>query len=289
MNRNLDYQKIIVNIRETIKMYINSYKIKGLIMGVSGGADSGINSALLKPICDELGIPLIGRYIHIESNKQDEKDRAEAIGNQYCTEFKSIDLTDLYHSMLPTFEEGEEVDTTNFDERLRRGNIKCRLRMIYLYNLAKKYNALVVDNDNLTEHLLGFWTIGGDIGDITPLASLFKTEVYKLGIELLKETDDKKALQDVIDAIPTDGLGITSSDVEQLGVKNYDEADDILYHIIQGTFKEACEEHGNTHCLKVLQRNVNSEFKRNHPSRIDAINGGIKNATEILSIFKTTV
>lgn len=43
------------------------------------------------------------------------------------------------------------------------------------------------------------------------------------------ETDEEKqALQSVIDAVPTDGLGITNSDFKQFGVDSYDAVDEIL-------------------------------------------------------------
>ena len=232
---------IIAEIQRQIELYLKQYNIQSLIIGVSGGLDSGINCALLRPICDKLNIPLIGRYIHIETNKEEEKKRADNIGRMFCHNYQSVDLTKMYQWTLPIFEEESEGFFNAFErdlsyaDKIRYGNIKARYRMIYLYNLAQKYKGIVVDNDNQTEHLLGFWTINGDVGDITPLFGLFKTEVYDLAkcyITMLEDENAKSALQAVIDAIPTDGLGITSSDVEQFGVSSYNEVDDILKSII---------------------------------------------------------
>lgn len=280
--KEINYQKVLNAISSKVKSYLIKHKIKALIMGVSGGLDSGINSAILCPICKELGIPLIGRYIHIESNKEDEKKRAELIGNAFCNDYKSEDLTELYHISLPFYEEKKVIEPT-FNDKIRRGNIKARMRMIKLYNIAQENSGIVVDNDNMTEHMLGFWTLNGDVGDITLLASLYKTEVFEFAKFIRDEYKGKRgnfekeieALNSVINAVPTDGLGITSSDVEQFGVKSYEEVDDILL-----TYKNNCseesieglyEEYGKEPVDKVIARHLNSEFKRNHPYKVNLL------------------
>jgi NAD+ synthetase len=273
-------EDIIKNIQEQVENYLVRYNIKSLIIGVSGGLDSGINCALLRPICDKLNIPLIGRYIHIETNKEEEMQRANAIGQIFCHDYKAIDLTEMYYKTLPMFEEGADVNGELFNEKIRRGNIKARLRMIHLYNLASAKQGIVVDNDNQTEHLLGFWTINGDVGDITPLFGLFKTEVYDLAkcyLTMLEDENAKSSLQAVIDAVPTDGLGITSSDVEQFGVSSYNEVDDVLknfkYNSTPTIMEDLIKKYGKDIVDKILLRHKNSDFKRNHPYRIKVTSG----------------
>ena len=251
-------------IQEEVYKYLSISKVKCVVIGISGGFDSAFNAALLKPVCDELGIPIIGRYIHIESNKLDEKVRACAIGKYFCHEFKCVDLTNLYQASLDDFEEGELVDGDAFDTKIRRGNIKARLRMIHLYNLAGWKKGLVIDNDNMTERKLGFWTINGAF------------------LSTIEDENARAALKACIDCIPTDGLGITSSDVEQFGCKTYNEVDDILKHHIMcnptqcqmrlEALKRETERLVNTYgedvVTKVVNRHLNSEFKRHLPVRI---------------------
>lgn len=276
----INYTKVYEAISEKIKEYLQKYNIKSLVIGISGGLDSGVNAAILAPICASLGIELIGRYIHIETNTEAEMVRANAIGEAFCTDYKSVDLTTIYANSLFTFEECEMISHSTYEDKIRLGNIKARLRMIYLYNLAQKYKGIVIDNDNMTEHLLGFWTLHGDVGDLTPLASLFKTEVYDLARNIAHmyacngEFDKTRALMDVINAVPTDGLGITSSDVEQFGVKTYDEVDDILLSYKNGFgYDDVLKnylypKYGKEVVDKVINRHKNSEFKRHHPHKI---------------------
>ncbi len=265
-------KKYIKAIQENVKEYLLKNKMKCVIIGVSGGFDSAFNAALIKPICDELNIPIIGRYIHIESNKIEEKERACNIGKHFCHNFKCIDLTELFYTSLNDIEEGEIFNENEFKTKIRRGNIKARLRMTHLYNLASLNGGLVIDNDNQTEVLLGFYTLNCH-GDLSPLSSLFKSDAYELAKEYLTEINNneaKQALLDCINAIPTDGLGITSSDVEQFGVKTYNEVDEILkcylYRIKDMTLIE--EKYSKDVVDKVMKRYNDNIFKSKHPYRI---------------------
>lgn len=281
MKKTIDYNLVIDEIQNKVKDYLIKCNLQSLIIGVSGGFDSGLGCALLAPVCKELGIPLIGRYIHVESNSKEEKERAIAIGDSFCTNFKCKDLTMEYHHFLHKAEETSIFGGYSFlpskdqKDKIRRGNVKVRMRIMYLYNLSQHFNGIVVGCNNLTEYSLGFFTLG-DSGDINPFISLYKTELYELAkvyMDRLKSNTEKKALQAVIDAVPTDGLGISSSDVEQFGVKTYSEVDDILISLTQENFEKElypilCEKYTQEAVDKVVKRKVNSEFKRNHPHKI---------------------
>lgn len=247
--------KVAQHIRTHIYDYITKYRLQSLVLGISGGIDSALCAALLKPVCEQAGIPLIGRSITIETNKQDEIDRSIAVGNAFCHNFAHLDLT-------ATFLENKklliEYDDSHLS-KMRQGNMKARMRMMVLYDLAQLYRGIVISTDNYTEYLTGFWTLHGDVGDYAPIMNLWKTEVFKLAENLLKECGEaqREALQRCIDATPVDGLGISSCDCEQLGVPNYYEADKIFLDYFKGN-KE-----WETHPL--IQRYMKSEYKRQNP------------------------
>ena len=146
--------------------------------------------------------------------------------------------------------------------------------MIYLYNLAGINKGIVIDTDNLTEHFLGFFTIHGDMGDLSPIGGLWKTEIYGLA-EWLKEKnyiykniEGAKALQAAIDIKPTDGLGISLTDLDQIGAKTYDEVDAILKQIIFPSDSNSVskDELGISKITikKVKERYEKTMFKRKH-------------------------
>lgn len=278
----VNYGEVLKQIQGNVRNYLVSNNIKTLVIGISGGIDSCLNAAILSPICKEMGIEFIGRYIHIESNTKEEMERAELIGNTFCpNNFKVKKLDSLYEFLLSHLEEvgifgGFNIISKTVKQKIRRGNVKARLRAMWLSNIAHEKGGLVVDNDNMTEYLLGFYTLNCS-GDISPLFSLLKTEVFELAkyyASILEDENEKKALQCAIDAVPTDGLGITSSDVEQFGANSYDEVDDILVHYINGNgYSDVMNtylipKYGKEVVDNVINRYLRTAFKRNHPYRV---------------------
>ena len=247
-----------IAIREVMADYVRRCHLKALVLGISGGIDSALCAALLRPVCLECGIPLIGRSITIETNKKEEIGRSIAVGETFCTDFSHVDLTEIF---LENKKMLERYDDTMLS-KLRQGNMKARMRMMMLYDLAQLNGGIVISTDNYTEFLTGFWTLHGDVGDYAPIMNLWKTEVFALSTALLGECDEKQraALQSCIDATPVDGLGISSCDCEQLGVANYFEADRLFAAYFNGD--TSLESH------TLIQRYLRSEYKRNNPMQI---------------------
>ena len=253
-----DVQKLINILRREMISYLKKNKLQSLVLGISGGIDSAVCAALLMPICDSFKIPLIGRSITIESNKKDEIDRSIAIGKSFCHNFEHFDLTDIF---LENKKKLISLDDSMLS-KMRQGNMKARMRMIILYDLAQLYRGMVISTDNYTEYLTGFWTLHGDVGDYAPLMNLWKTEVYNIAESLLSECNQtqRNALQACIEATPVDGLGISNSDCDQLGVKNYFEADQLFCDYFNGN--KSVENH------VLIKRYKSSSYKRNNPVEI---------------------
>ena len=148
--------------------------------------------------------------------------------------------------------------------------------MMYLYNMAKEWKGCVVGTDNWTEKLLGFSTIGGDdTADIMPIQHLWKTEVYAIANHFLvkyHEVEDYAKCHAIISSIqlaPQDGLGITNSDKDQLGAKDYYEVDKILYAYIveKQPIEEIVESFEVNTTYKIIKR-YNNNFKLKLPITI---------------------
>lgn len=191
------------------------------VIGLSGGIDSTFLAALLY----SRNIPYLGFCLPIQGNAPEEITRAEAAVDAYSMAHlveggkelvNSQNLTDLYSTVSERFARICPATTP-----LAEGNIKARLRMIFLYHMAQVHRGCVLSTDQLDELLTGFWTLHGDVGDVSPLQLIPKSVEYELAGLLCRELDDPAPLQAAIDAVPTDGLGISSSDLEQLGVDSY--------------------------------------------------------------------
>lgn len=284
--KQLDYEKVFWTLVEETKKYLLDNNLKAMILGISGGIDSTVTAAICYEVSKQTGIPLIGRSLPIK-NKDDEFDTSKLVGEAFCDNFEVTNLYEVFNKFL-TLVDGDNLAS------LRRtpisdGNIQARLRMIYLYNLASIYNGLVMSTDNQTEYQLGFWTIHGDVGDFDPLQDLWKTEVYELANQILKnylfqmtsaeeahmwnvcETYNKmfEAVKKSMELIPTDGLGISNSDLDQIGAKSYAEVDDILQTLIPVkdnafifSYAALSDKYGQEVVNKVWKRHLASEFKR---------------------------
>jgi NAD+ synthetase len=275
--------------------YLLKHKsIKSLIIGVSGGIDSAVSCMLAKAACDKLTdrkVTLIGRSIAIESNTKDEIKRAKEVGKAFCDDFEHIDLTVGYYVLYNLVDPGPITDNS----KIRGGNVKARLRMMYLYNLASKYNGLVLSNDNLTEYMVGFWTLHGDVGDFGFIQNLWKTEVYGLADWWVNNTKLSRdagmfGLSHCVDAVPTDGLGITNSDLDQLLPKGYSIGDGLIvgrtgvmgnnhrrgYRGVDNTLIDYLSEptphpHPRPYVRhdSVIRRHLRTQFKRDNPFSVE--------------------
>jgi len=248
-------------IRSELDKYVKENNRKSLILGVSGGIDSTLVAALARPICDSQKIPLIGRSLPSTTNKTGEIDRARLVGEAFCDDFIEVPIDTVWASLNILINANEPETAEDRKRNVRLGNRKARIRMIYLYDVAFANDGMVLSTDNLTEYLLGFWTLHGDVGDFGMIQNLWKTEVYELSRQLVLELNGKQAeaLQLCIDAIPTDGLGITNSDLDQLGAATYPDVDSLL---LGWLYNQDNQGH------PVIQRHLKSAFKRDNPHNI---------------------
>ena len=236
-------EKIFEQSIDTLVKYITDNNIKSLILGISGGIDSTVCAAICHEASKRTGIPLIGRSLPTKYNKKGETTTADLVGKAFCTDFQTFNIGNMYENILD-----EMTETYDHQTPLANGNIQARLRMIYLYNLASIHKGMVIDTDNLTEHYLGYWTLHGDVGDYKPIGNLWKTEVFELAAWLVddyykqytfnnpeNDTEVFSKIQAIMKSLklqPTAGLGITNSDLEEIGAESYEQVDKIIREIL---------------------------------------------------------
>ncbi len=228
MQRILDYHIVGNRIVQWIKGYAHDNKIQSLVVGVSGGIDSAVVSTL----CAQTRLPVfaLGMPIHQDSGQESLSD-----GHLKSLEEKYDNVKPLKFDLTDTFEEFKKSLAEYSHDDLALANTRSRLRMVTLYQIAGKYNGIVVGTGNKVEDYgVGFYTKYGDGGvDIAPIADLYKTEVWELGKSL-------GVNQKIIEAKPTDGLWDDQrTDEEQLGATYSD--------------LEYAMEYGRGSALKVLE------------------------------------
>jgi len=183
------------------------------VIAVSGGIDSAVSCTLaVKALGADHVFPLFLPYGAL--NKQGVEDAS------LVTTFLKIPDDHIQTvSIQPMVDQITQYDATI--SPLRKGNIMARMRMIILYDQAKKRKALVVGTENKTEHLLGYFTrFGDEASDVEPLRNLYKTQVYEVANYL-------QIPNPLITKAPTAGLWEGQTDEEEFGF-SYKEADEIL-------------------------------------------------------------
>lgn len=288
----LDYKSIFETIVNVTSDYMTKNRIKAMVLGLSGGLDSTVCAAICNAVNKKTGIPFVGISLPCSTNKGDEISSAQLAGDEFCNIFSEVNIQDGFECIEKLCEKAANKESTGISQ----GNIKARLRMITLYDIASKHGGIVIDTDNLTEHFLGFFTVNGDVGDFNPIGNLWKTEVYGLAEFLYNEVfKGSKALKAAIEITPTDGNGVSSSDLEQIMPGfTYTDVDEILMRWVtlderikesylkdgfnqKGTvFAKLVEKYGEDNVRRVVMRCVHSQFKRlPHPIPVDAFRAEI--------------
>ena len=207
-------EKINQHIVKWLLDYANNAKVKGFVVGISGGIDSALTSTL----CAQTGLPTLCVEMPIhqaESHVNRAYEHIDQLKKRFSNVFNErADLTPVFETFKNQVPASENEAVLN----LSLANTRARLRMTTLYYFAGLHGFLVAGTGNKVEDFgVGFFTKYGDGGvDISPIADLVKSEVRLLA-EFLKVPES------ILKAKPTDGLfGDDRSDEDQIGA-NYDE------------------------------------------------------------------
>ena len=194
----------IKHIVKWIRQYATKNKISTLVVGISGGIDSSVVSAL----CAETGLKTIVVQMPIRQNRK--LDNLSSAQAGWLLERYPDTVTHISLNMTSVFDAFERktlpVCNQDFAEQLPTvelafANSRARLRMMTLYQIAQSHMGIVVGTGNKVEDFgVGFFTKYGDGGvDISPIGDCMKTAVWDMGREF-------GLPQEIIDAAPTDGL-----------------------------------------------------------------------------------
>ena len=214
-------KKVTNDIIEFIKEYYKKNNIKGAVIGISGGKDSGVVAGLFAKALGTENV--VGLWMPCHSKKED-YENAKLVANHFGFLLKEFNLTNIYDNYVEQIKENNIVNNINLvDANI---NIKPRLRMSTLYYYAamlsnvNKGMYIVPGTSNKCELYVGYFTKGGDnVSDINILADLTVDEVIQVG-EYIGVPDE------VIHKIPDDGLS-GKTDEEKLGVK-YSEIAEVI-------------------------------------------------------------
>jgi NAD+ synthase len=201
---------VIQHISSWLKTYSDQSGTNGFVVGVSGGIDSALTSTL----CAMTGKKIIVLEMPIHQASSQVSRAQEHIAwlkkNYSNVHDERIELTSTFDTFMSA------IPLNNADDHIKnlsQANSRARLRMTTLYYVAGIHGLLVAGTGNKVEDFgVGFYTKYGDGGvDLSPIADLYKTEVYALSRSL-------GIVESILNAAPTDGLwGDDRTDEDQIG------------------------------------------------------------------------
>jgi len=221
-NFDLNMPAVVNHIVTWLKDYAVTNKMDGFVVGVSGGIDSAVVSKLcamtgLRTVC--VIMPIAQSSAETDRGVEHVDNLVELSTRQNINNVELVlyDMSHVFHHMsltlnnIPVSRLSQEFSKDT--EFLARANTRARIRMSAMYYIATIHKLLVTGTGNKIEDFgVGFFTKHGDGGvDLSPIADLYKTEVYQLAETL-------GIIQEIRDAKPTDGLWTDGrTDEDQLG------------------------------------------------------------------------
>ena len=243
-----------IRVKRFIKSYVDNSGAEGIILGMSGGIDSNTIAALSASALG--GEKVLGLLLPEKEtyNPLDIED-AKTVAEKYRIQTQICEITPAlegFYKSIPIFDPAE---------RLCKGNIKARTRMVYIYYYANKLNRIVCGSSDKSETMMGYFTKWGDVAaDIAPIMDLYKTQVRKLAehIGIPTELAMKPS---------TPALWPNQSAEGELGIK-YEDLDLILFGLERFMApQEIAEQIGieQTRVEEVKKRWLGVEHKRRMP------------------------
>lgn len=202
-----------------IKEYFekNGDKETKALIGISGGKDSTVVAAACVAALGKERVVGVMMPNGVQSDIADSKRVCDFLGIKAY----EINIKEAYEGLT-----NEILAKTQGEISGQfKTNTPSRLRMATLYGVAAIIgNCRISNNGNLSERLMGYFTLWGDgAGDFAPLANLFVSDVVSLGMELgLPEDLVKKTPSDgMCGKSDEDNLGFTYADVEKIARGKY--------------------------------------------------------------------
>jgi NAD+ synthase len=220
---------------------------KKVVVGLSGGLDSAVVAVLAHKA---FGDNLLCVKMPSHYSSQSSLDDADAL----C---RTFGLRSEVHTIEPMLRAYNTADLSP----LRIGNLSARLRMVTLFDISARENALVLGTSNKSELMLGYGTLYGDLASaLNPIGDLYKTEVFALAHYLGVD-------EAILSKPPSADLWEGQSDENEIGYP-YSELDHILKLYVEDRFTrdELLAQGEKSELVElIISKIYQNQFKRKMP------------------------
>ncbi|MFA4985839.1 MAG: NAD+ synthase [Candidatus Brocadiia bacterium] len=182
-----------------------------LVLGLSGGIDSAVVALLAANAAS--GTPLHLFWLPYKTSDPRSYEDAAKVAALLGIELKERPITEVVDAAISQWK---------IVDKLRIGNLAARARMMALFDASAEYGGVVLGTSNLSERLLGYGTLHGDLAcAFNPLGNILKTELRAIAPTL-------GVPESIIEKAPTADLWAGQTDEGELGF-TYADADRVLY------------------------------------------------------------
>lgn len=205
-----DPQEAITTIETAWRSWAYEVGAKKFVLGVSGGKDSTVVAALASRLFGKDNVYGVLMPNGVQPDISDSNAVIAFTGIHRC-DINIRNAFDAVHNQVQS-RFGKVSESA-------RINLAPRIRMATLYAVAQTVGGFVLNTDNLSERVLGYFTAYGDgAGDYAPLKSLTATEVVRLGeyLEIPDSLIHKKPGDGLQPQGDEDRFGFTYADMDNL-------------------------------------------------------------------------
>ena len=194
-----------------IRKQVEDTNRKGVIFGMSGGVDCSVVARLCQ--LGQVDTHLVLMPYGDDMERTHSLTHAMELIDQFGIAYHVFDIKPAVDVLV-----SDRLSSNQTEMELSHANLRPRIRMTYLYQLAQMSRRLVCGTSNLSERTVGYFTKWGDGAcDINPIAMLTKREVYRLAyyLEIPESIILKKPSADLWEGqTDEDELGITYHQID---------------------------------------------------------------------------
>lgn len=245
----MNYENIQNELVSFLKNSLKETNCESFIVGLSGGIDSAVSLTLCSLVKDiKTYAFLMPTSISNKNNLEDAIQLCKKLGIEY----EILNIENILDSYKLTLK--------NNLNKIRQGNLSARIRMSILYDKSAQLNGCVVGTSNLSERMLGYFTIFGDGAcAFNPIGEFFKSDLFEFA-KFLK-IDEK-----FIKKAPSADLYDGQTDEDEFGF-SYKQIDQVLKKIYFGNASndELYKDFPKNLVDFILNKIEKNSFKLNQP------------------------
>jgi NAD+ synthase (glutamine-hydrolysing) len=250
-----EYELLLKALTLGIKDYAEKNNFKKAVLGLSGGIDSALVSAIAAEALGAENVLNISMPSKFSSDHS--KNDAKQLAKNYGMDFKTISIENFHKE----FEKSYSLWFPKQKVSLTDENIQARLRGLILMAHSNQEGQMLLTTGNKTEYALGYTTLYGDMnGALAVIGDLSKYRVFELSKYINQKYGKEMIPVSIIEKTPSAELR-----ENQFDPFDYVKVSPLVEEIVEG--RKSREElikcgYDKTLIEEMLQKYYFSEYKR---------------------------